>query len=57
MTTISQLLYDYEEAKEEVKTAAKKMTQRAVEEGCDEKSAQDARLAYAYLAGLTRRKK
>jgi len=57
MTTISETLFNYEEAKEGIRTASQELIQKAVEQGCNEKSAQDARVAYAYLVGLTRRKK
>jgi hypothetical protein len=50
-------LFDYDEAKETMRTASQELIQKAVEQGCNEKSAQDARVAYAYLVGLTRRKK
>lgn len=57
MRTISETLFNYEEAKEGIRTASQELIQKAVEQGCNEKSAQDARVAYAYLVGLTRRKK
>lgn len=57
MTTISETLFNYEEAKEGIRAASQELIQKAVEQGCNEKSAQDARVAYAYLVGLTRRKK
>ncbi len=55
--TISETLFNYEEAKETMKMASQDLIQKAIEQGCNEKSVQDARIAYAYLVGLTRRKK
>jgi hypothetical protein len=55
--TIGETLFDYDEAKETMRTASQELIQKAVEQGCNEKAAQDARVAYAYLVGLTRRKK
>ncbi len=55
--TISQVLFDYTEAKEDVKIAAQAVSKKAVENGCDPESAKDTRVAYAYLVGITRGKK
>ncbi len=52
--TISQVLFDYTEAKEDVKIAAQTVTKKAIENGCDPESAKDTRVAYAYLVGITR---
>lgn len=55
--TISQILYDYQEAKEDAKLAAQAVTRKAIECGCDPKSAEDTRVAYAFLVGVSRGKK
>jgi len=54
--TISQVLYDYTEAKKDVKFAAQAVSQKAVDNGFDPEAAKDTRLAYAFLVGLTKRK-
>lgn len=55
--TISQILFEYQEAKEEMKRAAEAVSKKAVEKGLNPKVAEDTRVAHAYLVGLTRREK
>lgn len=52
-----QIIFDYNEAKKDMKLAADELTKRAVEMGLDSKTAQDNRVALAYLIGITRRVK
>lgn len=55
--TISETLFNYDESRKDVKIAAQAVSKKAIEHGCDPKAAEDTRVAYAYLVGLTRREK
>lgn len=56
MTDLDNIIFDYEASKAEYHSTCRAMIAKAVELGCDPKSAEDARVSLAFLKGYRRDK-